>query len=245
MLRPLQYDAGLGLDAGKGDRLVQQRLVLHDAAGLEPAARRKDQFRSCVLDSGSEFLGGKTAEHDRVHRPDPRAGQHRDHRFRHHRHIKDDAVALGDAEIGHHSRERFHFMQHLGVGQFGDDAAGQRRIVDQRHLVAAPTSDMAVERVVAGVDHGAGEPAPILAHGGIEHLFRRLDPVDFARRLGPKALGIGQRTGMDLVIPAALDIHGVCSHRPFSPLMPGIVPGIHVLVLVDRARRGWPGRARP
>ena len=69
---------------------------------------------------------------------------------------------------------------------------------------------MAVERVVAGVDHGAGEPAAVKPHRGIEHLFRRLDPVDLARRLAPKALGIGERTGMDLVIAAGvLDVHGV------------------------------------
>ena len=102
-----------GLDAGKLDRLVEQRLVLHDAAGLEPAARREDQFRLGVLDPGREFLGREAAEHHRMHRADPRAGQHRDHRFRHHRHIEDDAVALGDAEIGHHGGERLHLMQHL------------------------------------------------------------------------------------------------------------------------------------
>ncbi|WP_236000632.1 AMP-binding protein, partial [Bradyrhizobium uaiense] len=38
MLRPLQDDAGLGLGAGEADRFIEQRLVLHDAAGLEAAA---------------------------------------------------------------------------------------------------------------------------------------------------------------------------------------------------------------
>ena len=83
-----------GLTLDKPDRLVEQRLVLHDAAGLEPAARREDQFRFGVFDPGRQLLGGKAAEHHRMHRADPRAGQHRDHGFRHHRHIEDDAVAL-------------------------------------------------------------------------------------------------------------------------------------------------------
>ena len=108
------------LDAGEFDRLVEQRLVLHDAAGLEPAARREDQFWLGVLDPGGEFFGGKAAEHHRMHRADPRAGQHRDHGFRHHRHIEDDAVALGDAEILHHGGQRLHLVQHLGIGEFGD-----------------------------------------------------------------------------------------------------------------------------
>ena len=95
-----------------------------------------------------------------MHRTDARACQHGDDRIRHHRHIENHAVAFGDAEILHHCGERLHFTQHLGIGQFGD-LAGQRRIVDQRHLLGASSRDMAVERVVAGVDHGAGKPATI------------------------------------------------------------------------------------
>ena len=71
LLWPLQDDAGLGLDAGKGDRFVEQRLVLHDAAGLEPAARREDQFRLGVLDPCCQLLGGEAAEHHRMHCADP------------------------------------------------------------------------------------------------------------------------------------------------------------------------------
>ena len=63
LLRPLQDDAGLRLGAGELDRLVEQRLVLHDAAGLEPAACREDQLRLGVVDAGGELLGGKAAEH--------------------------------------------------------------------------------------------------------------------------------------------------------------------------------------
>jgi hypothetical protein len=78
------------------------------------------------------------------------------------------------------------------------------RIVDQRDLVGAAVGNMAVERVVAGVDHRAGKPAAIRAHRGIEDLPGGLDPVDLARRLGPKSLWVGQRAGMDLMIPAFL-----------------------------------------
>ena len=164
-----------------------------------------------------------------MHRADPRAGQHRKHRFRHQRHIEDDAVALGDAEIGHHGGERLHFLEHLGIGEFRD-GVGERRIVDQRDLVGAPARDVAVKRVVAGVDHGAGEPAAIRAHRGIEYFFGRLDPVDLTRRLGPKALGVAERAGMDLVVAAFLvDVHGVSPNRPYS-VTPGLVPGIHALV---------------
>ena len=234
-----------GLDAGKPDRLVEQRLVLHDAAGLDAAARRKNQFRLGVLDAGCEFLRGKTAEHHRMHRADARAGQHRKHRFRHQRHIEDDAVALGDAEIGHHGGERLHLLEHLGIGEFRD-RVGERRIVDQRHLIGASVRDMAVERVVAGVDHPSGEPAAIRAHRGIEYLFGRLDPVDLARRLGPESFRVAQRAGMDLVIAAVvLNVHGALPLvRPLSSC-PALCRASTCLLCFKRTRRGWPGQARP
>ena len=218
LLRPLQHDAGRGLDAGQLDGFVEQRLVQHKAAGLEPAACREDQFWFGILDPGGEFFRGKAAEHHGMHRADPRAGQHRHHGFRHHRHIEDDAVAFCHAEILHDGGKGFHLVQHLGIGEFGDSACSgricQRRIVDQRHLIGAAVRDMAVERVVAGVDDGAGEPAAVKPHGGIEHFLRGLNPVDLARRLAPKTLGIPKRAGMDLVVPAAvLDVHGVAPAR--------------------------------
>ena len=74
--------------------------------------------------------------------------------------------------------------------------------MNQRHLIAAAGSHMAVERVVTGVDDAADEPAAIGSHGRIEDLFGRLDPVDFARRLGPEPLRIAERAGMDLAVAA-------------------------------------------
>ena len=50
-----------------------------------------------VVDARREFVRGEPAEHHRVHRAEPCARQHRDHRLGHHRHVDDDAVALADA----------------------------------------------------------------------------------------------------------------------------------------------------
>ena len=221
LLRPLQDDAGVGLHAGQFYRLVEQRLVLHEAAGLEPATGREDQLRFCILDARRQFLRGEAAEHHRMHSTNPRAGQHRDHRFRHHRHIEDDAVAFCDAEILHDGGEGPHLGQQFGIGEFGDRARPsqirQRRIVDQRDLVGAAIRDMTIERIVAGVDHGAGEPAAIEANRRVENFFRRLDPVDLPRRVAPKALRISKRARMDFVIAAlVVDVHGVSPGlRPF------------------------------
>ena len=159
-LRALQDQAGIGLVLGEIDRLVEQRLVGDDASGLEAAACREDDLRLGVVDTGGELARGKTAEHHRVDGADARAGEHREHRLRHHRHIENDPVALLHAEIAQHAAE------HLGLGQqavIGDGAflPGERRVVDDRRLLAAPGIDMAVDRVEAGVADAADEPAAV------------------------------------------------------------------------------------
>ena len=52
----------------------------------------------------------KPAEHHGVHGADARAGEHRNHRLRHHRHVENDTVAFADAEIAQHGGE------YLGLG---------------------------------------------------------------------------------------------------------------------------------
>src|SRR3569832_2913250 len=85
---------------------------------------------------------------------------------------------------------------------------------------------MTIERVVAGVDDSAGEPAAIGADSGIEDLCRRRDPVDLARRLCPKFLGVPKRTRIGLVIPALVrSTHDVPRSHFF--VMAGLVPAIH------------------
>src|SRR5262249_56987865 len=87
--------------------------------------------------------------------------------------------------------------------------ARERRIVDDCRLLAAPAQDMAVDRVPAGVADAAGEPAPVDAGVGIEHLLGRLDPVDVPRRFAPKALRVALPARIDVVIAARAGIPGV------------------------------------
>ena len=130
-------------------------------------------------------LRGKAAEHHRMDGAEPGAGEHGERRFRHHRHVDDDAVALVDALVGEHGGQRVHLRQHLGIGEF-PDRAGDGAVMDQRELVGAAASDMAVDGVAAGVAVGARKPAAIDAGLGVEDLVPGLEPVDGARRLGPE-----------------------------------------------------------
>src|SRR4051812_38064041 len=76
---------------------------------------------------------------------------------------------------------------------------------------------MAVDRVPAGAADTPGEPAPVHAGIGIEHLLGRLHPVDGLRRLAPEALRVALPAGIDLVIAARARGHGAA---PSSIVLP-------------------------
>ena len=97
------------------DRRVEQRLVADDAPGLDPAGGGDDELRLGVVDAGRKLRRGEAAEDDGMDRPETRAGEHRGRRFRDHRQIKDDAVALRDAVIPKHGGKRLHVGEKLAV----------------------------------------------------------------------------------------------------------------------------------
>ena len=142
-------------------------------------------FRMRILDADGKLVGRKPAEHHGVDGADARAGQHGDQRFRDHRHVDDDAVALPNAHLLQDAAECRDFVQHLGVG-VNLLLAGYGAIVDDGRLHTAPALHMPVEAVVAGVRHPAREPAAVNALGSVEDALRLLDPVDVARRVGPE-----------------------------------------------------------
>src|SRR5690606_7132429 len=85
----------------------------------------------------------------------------------------------------------------------GADAAGDRAVVDQRDLRPASLVDVPVDRVVAGVQPAAREPAIERRAGIVEHALPTPVPDQSLGRLGPEALRIVQRPGVDFVVAAA------------------------------------------
>src|SRR5208282_1378751 len=98
----------------------------------------------------------------------------------------------------------------VGEGALG---AGERRIVDDRRLLAAAAVHMAVECVVAGIAHAAGEPAAIDAGVRVEGRLRLFEPVEFVCRLRPKAFRIALPACVHVVIAARPGVHGVSPTR--------------------------------
>ena len=159
--------------------------------------------RPGVVDAGRQLVRRKPAEHHRMHRADPGAGQHRDRRLRHHRHVDQHAVALADPEPGEHAGDPRRPVAQLAIGE-ALDRAGDRAVPDQRDALAASGRDMAVERVPAGVEPRAGEPAVERRPAVVEHPVPAPLPIDRLRRLGPEFLGPLQRAAIGL---------GIARHR--------------------------------
>src|SRR4029079_14744464 len=109
--------------------------------------------------------------------------------------------ALLHPEIAQHGAEQLPLRQHAAVGE-GLHRIGDGGIVDQRQLVVAAGEHVAVERVVAGVADGAGEPAAVNAGVLVEDLFRLLVPVDPGGGLGPESLRVALPARIDVVITA-------------------------------------------
>ena len=66
-----------GLADGELDGLVEQRLVGDDPVDLDAARGGEDHLGPRVGDPAGQLGRGEAAEHDRVDRADPGAGQHR------------------------------------------------------------------------------------------------------------------------------------------------------------------------
>ena len=124
-------------------------------------------------------------------RPDPSAGEHGEGAFRNHRHVDRHPVTLRHAHLAQGVGHADHFGLQLGIG---DPAHVTCRIVgleDQRGAGPVARRDMAVDRIVADVEHAVLEPldryrivGPVGDHG------RVLDPVEPIGLASPERIAV-------------------------------------------------------
>ena len=201
------------------ERLVDIGLQWDPLTAAQALVGGDDPVALAVLDPSRDRFGRETAEDHRMHRPDPRAGQHGEGAFGHHRHIDRDPVALFDA----HSLERVRHLDDLALQiGIGDLARIAFRIVgleDQRDRIAMAVLDMAIDGAVADVEPAIGKP---LDSDRIERPVRdgrRFgDPVEPLGLFGPEPVRILQAARIERVIfgfgaPRRRD-------RRFGPLHP-------------------------
>ena len=192
----LEDDAGARLVGGEIDGAVEQRLVVDHPTRLDTARCRDDRHRRRIVDAYRELVRGEAAEHHRMHRPEPSAGEHRDDRLGDHRHVDDDPVALAHPAPGQHPGEPRDLVAELRVG-VAALVAGDRTVVDESRLVAATGLDVDVERVVAGIELSAREPAVARRVRVVQHPLPAFRPVDGFGRLRPERIRIRKRSRVD------------------------------------------------
>ena len=209
----LEDHAALWLVRGQVDRAVEERLVGDDAVHLDAARGREDEPGLGVVDALGELVRREATEDHRVDRADARARQHGHHRLRHHRHVDDDPVALRDPLAPERAGDARDRVTQLVVGE-DLDGAGDGTVVDERALLAAPALDVEVERVVAGVEDAAREPADERFPRVVEDAIAALLPVNVLRRPRPETLRVFHRAGVDLVVDAPRHRRTSLGRRP-------------------------------
>ena len=178
---------------------IDQRLVFDHPVELQAAGGGEQQRGSGVIDAQGQFVGGKAAEHHRVHGTDSRAGQHGHGGLGHHGHVDDHPIALAHAQLPQQAGQAGHFISQLVVGE-GLLHAGHRRVVDQRQLVAAALLDLMVQGQVAAVQAAIGEPT-VGAVGVLLQGQRRLAmPGQVFGLFGPEGSGVGDGVGVAVLV---------------------------------------------
>ena len=190
-LRPRHVDAGAPhhqdvLHAVLAvDRLVGRFFQRYRAAAAILPVGGDQQLGLGVFDAGAQRGCREPGEHDAVHHPEPCAGQHRDDRFGHHRHVDRDAVAGFQAEVGQRVGRLRHVGQQLRVRQGAAVTEGFAFPVD-RDAVAVAGLDMAVHAVVGHVELAADEPFRERRARPVEHVGERRLPGQPVRLLRPE-----------------------------------------------------------
>ena len=171
-----------------GERLVGMVLEPDLLAAPVAAVGGDQDLGAAVVDPPRQRLGREPAEDDRVGRPDPGAGEHRDRQLRDHRHVDRDPVAGLDAQL----LERVGRLADLALEVAEGQRPGVARLADPvvGDLVAEAALDVAVDAVVADVQLAAGEPLGE-RELPLEGRLERLGPVEpLARALRPERLEV-------------------------------------------------------
>ena len=188
-----------------------------------------------VLDPGAQRVGGEAAEHHRVHRADPGAGQQRDDGLGDHGQVDGHPVALGHAEGLERVGGLLHLLGELGVG-VGAGVAGLALEVDG-HAVAEPVLHVPVQGVVRGVDLAADEPLRERRVGPVQGLGEVLVPgQQLAGLLRPEGRAVG--LGLGVGFRANHGVGGeVFGRGELAVLMQQVFKSI---ALLAGGRRRWP-----
>ena len=170
-----------------GHRLVDRALELNLAAAAIAGVLGDDGDAAGVVDAIGDCGSGESAEDDRVHGADARAGEQGDGELGRHTHVHGDTVALFNPKRFQAVGELLHFGVEFGVGEAADLA--RFAFPDDGRFVATRAGEMTVETVIAEVGFAPDEP---LGPGQIplKNFIPGLKPVQLFGDAGPECFGV-------------------------------------------------------
>ena len=191
------FDAGGAAIGAQG--LVDRWLERHGLVFAEAPIGRDHQLGLAVDQPVTQGIGRKSAKHHRVGCTDPGAGQHRDRRLWHHRHVERHQIALAHPE----GLEGVGGFAHLGVQLPVGEGAGVAwfPFPNQGGFVGPGAVQVSVQAVETEVGAAAFKPAGHRGLAPVEHGVEGLEPVQLAAgQVAPEAVGIAFSAGAEVSI---------------------------------------------
>ena len=225
------------------DALMRQRGVdigfeRHRSAAAHSAIGGDDETALAIDDPPRQRLGREAAEHHRMHRAQPRTGEHGGDALDDHRHVERDAVAPGDAQRFQRIGHPHDLAMQLAIGEAAGLAGGIVGFEDQRGAVAL-VRQMAVDRIVAQVERAIAEPFD--EHrvvGPFAALHRRGEPVEPLGLFEPEGVGLFERAAVERLILLGRAMSCAVGAR-------GLDEFAHDHSLLGDEHSGWRARRKP
>ena len=198
-LLALQNHAGFWLVGGTVDGRIKQWFISDCLAAFDTTGRSYDAFGLGVINAYGQFVGRKTAKHNRVDRPDASARQHCHNRFGNHGHVNQNAVAFAHALGCQTACKTSNFVAQLGIRQ-STLAACDGAVVNDCRLIAAPCVHVAVNGVVTCVHQTVAEPLIHRRVFGKQRFGWGAVPCDLLGSAHPECFGVVAPRGVSVGI---------------------------------------------
>ncbi len=203
------HDA-LGNQGALGHRRVGSGLQRGGTAAAETRIGGDHEGRLGVDGAVAQGFSREAAEHHAVDGADAGAGEHGNGKFRDHRKVDDDPVALLDALLLEDVGELGDFLPQLAIGDRAGGVGGVALEV-VGDLVGVRAFEVAIEAVVGNVQLAAFEPTDLcVGEVMVLHAIPLLEPVQsLLRLLSPESVGVIDGAAVHLLV--LLHARDVCS----------------------------------
>ncbi len=178
---------------------VDDGKVFNSSVYLHTAGRGHQDLGGGIAQAYCQLRRCEATKHHTVNGAQPSAGQHCNHRFRHHGHVQHDPVPTPYAKFGKPARGATDPIQQVPIAD-GLAISCHWRIVVNRHLLSASIPYMPVQGIETSVQRAITEPPIITFSIGIDTFFGPLGPFNQPGFVQPELIGLRLRFLVNLVV---------------------------------------------